>query len=499
MIKYIFVTINSIILFFYSMFFDGGAVSLSGNFPANMKPGTETTVDMVIKKGGMGGFAKLQVEVPAGFTIAEVESKGGTFSFANGMAKWIWTGVPSDPEFTVKFKLQADATASGEKAIGAKYSYIENNNKQVAEMPAVEIMVGDGTAAVAATPTTTSTEAKPVETPTVAAVTPTETKPVETPTVAATPAPTVATSSNAEPISPVSATRIITPGTTENDWNVNVTIKKPGIKGFARYSDNLPVGFNAKQGKTNGSSFSIADDKIKFVWVNVPTNDEVDISYTLVGSSATETFINGEFSYLENNQSKAYKMAQDKLEGPIAGNIKHTPTESVTPTETKPVETPTVAAVTPTETKPVETPTVAAVTPTETKPVETPTVAAVTPTETKPVENVNTSTQTNLENNTARKDGNVSYCVQIGAYTNNNVTASQLTGKYGFSETVRSEMAEGFNKFLIGKHEEYKPARDHRETARGKGVRGAFVAAYNGPKRITVQEALMLSNQKWYK
>ncbi len=493
MIKYLFVTINSLILFLYSLFLDGGAVTVSGNFPANMKPGTEVVVDLVVKKGGMGGFAKLQVEVPAGFTVAEVESKGGTFSFASGMAKWIWTGVPSDPEFTVKFKLQVDASTNGAKTIAAKYSYIENNNKQVSEMPPVEIMVGDGSAVAATSPTTTET--KPAETPTIAAVTPTE-----TPTVAATPTPTEpantnTVSSNAEPNSIVSGVRTVTKGTNENDWNINIVIKKPGIKGFARYSDNLPEGYSAKQGKTNGSSFSVADNKIKFVWVNVPTNDEVDISYTMSGSSNTDTYLNGEFSYLENNQSKAYKLPQEKFGAPMAGNIKHTPTETVavTPTETKPVETPTVAAVN--ETKPVETPTVAAVT--ETKPLETPTVAAVN--ETKPVENTTASTQTALENNTARKDGNVSYCVQIGAYTNSAVTASMLTGKYGFSETVRSEMAEGFNKFLIGKHEEYKPARDHRETARGKGVRGAFVAAYNGPKRITVQEALMLSNQKWYK
>jgi hypothetical protein len=87
--------------------------------------------------------------------------------------------------------------------------------------------------------------------------------------------------------------------------------------------------------------------------------------------------------------------------------------------------------------------------------------------------------------------------VQIGAYTNPQVSSSKLAGLYGISENIRSEMSGGFTKFMVGKHGEYKEARNHRETVKSKGVNGAFVAAYNGPSRITVQEALMISNQRW--
>jgi hypothetical protein len=468
MIKYLFVTINSIALFFYSLFFDGGAVTLNGNFPSNMKPGTEAVIDLVVNKGTMGGFAKLQVEVPEGFTVAEVDSKGGTFSFATGMAKWIWTGVPSDAEFTVKFKLQVDASVNGTKTIAAKYSYVENNNKQVSEMAPAEIIVGDGSVAAV-------TETKAPETKTEA---PAETKTTEQPvanTETKTSEPITNPVSSNEPNSNVSAVRTVAAGGTPNEWNVNVVIKKAGIKGFARYSDVLPEGFTAKPGKTAGSSFSVADGKIKFVWVNVPTTDDIDISYTLAGNG--EATLNGEFSYLENNQSKSYKLSPEKITGAVAVN-------------NPPVETKTETAVSPTETKTTETPSVAV---TETK-----TEAPVTPTETKTETKTETRTETPVETNTARA-GSVAYCVQIGAYQSSNVTASQLSKKYGFSESVRSEMADGFTKFLIGKHGEYKEARNHRETARGKGVNGAFVAAYNGPKRITVQEALMISNPKWYK
>ncbi|MBK7666083.1 MAG: hypothetical protein IPJ32_01315 [Sphingobacteriaceae bacterium] len=350
MIKYLFVTINSLALFFYSLFSDG-TVSVKGNFPSNIKPGTEVTAELIVNKGSMGGFAKLQIEVPEGVTVKEADSKGATFSFTGGIGKWIWTGVPSEAEFTVKLVLVADANVSGTKTIGAKYSYVENNNKQIVEMPLTEVVFGEGSA-----------------TPVVNAAEPTTQPVVNTPTVEPTttaktaePTPTIATGD--EPNSLVTVSRTITKGATANDWMINLKIKKDGIKGFARYSDVLPAGFTAKQDKINGGSFSVADGKIKFVWVNVPTEPELEISYVLSGTHKDNINLEGEFSYLESNQSKFYKLQAEKLplfEAPVTETKTETPvtttqpvteTKTVTPaTETK-TETPVTTTQPVTETK----------------------------------------------------------------------------------------------------------------------------------------------------
>ena len=91
----------------------------------------------------------------------------------------------------------------------------------------------------------------------------------------------------------------------------------------------------------------------------------------------------------------------------------------------------------------------------------------------------------------------VAYRVQIGAF-NNAIASSVLTRKFNVTENIKSEMAEGFSKFMIGGYNTYKDARTNREKMINKGCRSAFVVAYNGPKRITVQEALMITNQKWF-
>ena len=90
--------------------------------------------------------------------------------------------------------------------------------------------------------------------------------------------------------------------------------------------------------------------------------------------------------------------------------------------------------------------------------------------------------------------------VQIGAFTKQTVSAQRLQKKFKITEQITSEMQNGFSKFMIGSHEQYKDARDHREQVKAtNGVKSAFVVAYNGVKRITVQEALMITNQKWFK
>ncbi len=464
MIKYLFVTINSIALFFYSLFLDNGTVSIKGNFPTNIKPGTEVTAELIVNKGTMGGFAKLQIEVPEGVSVKESDSKGATFSFAAGIGKWIWTGVPSDAEFTVKFILVADASVSGTKQIAAKFSYIENNNKQIVEMPPVEVIFGEGS-----TPVVNASE--PTTQP-VVNTTPT----VETTTAKTESTPTVSTGD--EPNSRVTVVRTISKGATANDWNINLKISKDGIKGFARYSDLLPEGFTAKQDKVNGSSFSVADGKIKFVWVNVPAETELEISYVLSGTYK-EMNLEGEFSYLESNQSKFFKLQPEKLP------------RYETPTETPVANTQTVAETPVANTQTVaETPVANTQTFAETPVANTKTVAET------PVANTQTVAETPVTE-TTKSNSNVSYCVQIGAYTNAAVSSSKLAGIYHISEKIRSEMAGGFTKFMVGKYGEYKSARNHREDVKGKGVNDAFVAAYNGPSRITVQEALMISNQKW--
>ena len=179
MIKPLIIIFNTLSVFLFSFFFGDTPVSVSGNFPKNVNVATEFVAEIKVNKGSVGGFAKLQLEVPQGFSVKELDSKSGNFSFANNIAKIIWKAMPGDAEFVVKFTLSADATAAGNKTIASKFSFVNNNNKEVVEMTPAEIMVGDGSAATPVVTTPVTTE--PVATvPATVAETPVNTTPTTT-------------------------------------------------------------------------------------------------------------------------------------------------------------------------------------------------------------------------------------------------------------------------------------------------------------------------------
>lgn len=441
-------------------------ITVTSNIPKNIKPGQEVPIEITVAKGAMSGFAKLQLDLPEGISVKEGDSRGANFNYTEGLAKWVWSNLPTDENLLVKCTLVASAGFSGTKTIGGKYSYVENNGKKVVEMVPQEITSGEGSPVAAETPTVNNSGSSTV-----------------TPFGNVTPG-----DSNSEPEGEITAKRTITPGANEGEYIVELRISKLMTKGFARYSDDIPADITAKSIKTEGASFSVSDGKLKFVWVAVPTQEFLDISYTLSGVK-NKIQLNGEYSYLEQNQSKTYNLKPEMIgTGSDALAVNSNTTGSETPstnTETK-TSTPETNTVT-------ETPTVAS-TPTE-NPVntntETPatnTQVAVTPTE-------------NPVNETLPKtEGNINYYVQIGAFTNSSVDARRLAKKFSVSENIKSEMAGGFSKFMVGDHTEYKNARDHREKMRNSNkINSAFVVAYNTGKRITVQEALMISNQKWFR
>jgi cell division protein FtsN len=151
--------------------------------------------DVKINKGALGNFAKYQLDVPVGYVISIVDAKGGNFTFENQRAKIVWVSVPSEPEFTIKLKVQANSGATNPGTFLQKFYYLENNEKKEMEAAPAIINIGGSIAVAANTPTetkpvtttpvettqvTTPTETKPVEIKPVTTSTPVETKPVTT-------------------------------------------------------------------------------------------------------------------------------------------------------------------------------------------------------------------------------------------------------------------------------------------------------------------------------
>src|SRR5690606_11506337 len=129
----------------------GNDVSVVQDMPARMEPGTEMRVVVTVNKAQVNGFAKLQIDLPEGFTAAAIETRGASFTFADGKAKFIWMALPTQPSFKVSYTLSASAGLSGSFPVTARLSYIEDNERKTVDMVPATLIV-EGGAAVASTP-----------------------------------------------------------------------------------------------------------------------------------------------------------------------------------------------------------------------------------------------------------------------------------------------------------------------------------------------------------
>lgn len=444
---------NTFALLIYKLFF-ADVVTITQNIPSSVNPGSEFVVELTINKGSNSGFAKLQQELPAGFTAIEDKNNGATFTFNNQSVKLIWMSLPSDKEFKVSYKVKVDAAMSGTQNITGKFSYVADNVKQTAEIAAASVAVGTPSAA-------TPPPAEPAKTQPITPTQPTTTIPSTA--VATTPAtsPATVTTSTGEQLVIDCFRKASETTSSPGEFPVEVTIKKGNLGGFAKFIETLPTGFTATVIEAKGAAFSFVDQKVKFVWGTLPSDAEFKISYKVSAAPnlSGEQIIEGVFSFIDNDQTKKYVLPQTsvKIGAPTTDVIASTPPPATSkPAEEKPkAQSPVVAKAEPKVPK---------------------TVAATT---------------------MPAGQGNVNYKVQILALRNEK-NVSTVATILNVNETISTEMAEGFTKYTVGQHNEYKMARDARNQL-PQAVVAPFVTAYNQGRRITVQEALMITSQKWFR
>lgn len=191
-----------------------GQVTLTTNMPASLSSGSNTDFEVKINKGSVANFAKYQMDVPAGVTISEVDSKSGNFTFENNRAKIVWVSVPSEAEFTLKFKVNVSSSAPPEGAVIQKFYFLENGAKKEVEAEALNVQFG-GSATPKNTSATTTQPAKtePAKTTQPVATNPTKTEPAKTEPVKTEPVKTEP--AKAEPVN-TSVASTATPATTSS-------------------------------------------------------------------------------------------------------------------------------------------------------------------------------------------------------------------------------------------------------------------------------------------
>ncbi len=83
-------------------------------------------VNILINKEDKSHFAKIEEQIPEGYTAIEMVNRGGIFSFSDQKARIIWKNLPMERNFLVSYRIIPDEEREILPAISGEFSYMHN-------------------------------------------------------------------------------------------------------------------------------------------------------------------------------------------------------------------------------------------------------------------------------------------------------------------------------------------------------------------------------------
>lgn len=428
-------------------------VTVDIRVPEEVTAGTEFQVTILLDKGNLQSFSRFQQKIPYGLKASPGINANADFTFKDNRVRLIWLHLPEENMFEVTYSIAVNERLKGDFNIGGTFSYIENNERYTVEFPVKTIKIN--------------------------------------------PSPNIDPSlivdiddyqnSMYHDIRPEGDDRRIIcirekADLTDsgNEIIVKLFVNKENKNRFAKIQENIPSGYTAVPMQRGGGIFTQKGTIIKFLWMNLPDEKDFVVSYKLIpqnGASISSLGLKGTFSYMEGENTITLPIVERDID-----------VENITEIQLLEIlaslkDEPQLAQVT-------ETVQQQEIIPDE---IETPTEVITE----KTTNNTQQSHRWNKSYLLEPEEG-IYYRVQIAA-GHTPVNIRRYFKKYKIKEDIKTEMHDGWHKYSIGSFRVYKDARDYRvKIWNTTTIDDAFVSAYNEGTRITVQEALMVVNQKWY-
>jgi hypothetical protein len=239
---------------------------------------------------------------------------------------------------------------------------------------------------------------------------------------------------------------------------VEVNINKGIIEGFGLLEITLPLDTKAEAVELNGASFTIENGKIRIVWMRMPNDPELKLTFNLIHLKANGEPIAlslvGNFSHIENNYRKDVAFESN-------GSDSNTPLEAKSPELTADATIHSEQAPPPSQELTLQT---------------------------------NKPDNKNIQSEVVKQTNNeLTFRVQILA-SHKVVDKTFLSRFYGFKNAFNIEHHNGWEKYVTGDFKNLEEARQLRQeiALAHPLLPGPFVTAYKGNERISVTEALQL-------
>ena len=499
MAKTFLISMNLIIVFALKIFF-GGDVKIEQKMQDTIKPGETLNVTLEITKGDREGFAKWQQTLPSGFVASSVEMNGATFSFKNQEIKVIWMEIPKSETFSIQYKIETSETVNGEHNLSGKFSFIEENERRDVNSELFILTIdGEALADNSNSETEEVEEQKEInDTELVYAKEPEPTDPVEIINEdekvnnAKDTANRASTSSKSNAKTPKSVENGLIAITREvkhiegGNYEVTLIIDKSDLASFGKIEDYLPPNYTATALENEEGIFSFKNNVMKILWMTLPQDKSFKVKYALHSSSddLDSSLVHGVFSFLNKDHSIQVKISPTKFRNfLVTEQLANSETYNSSTTEDNEV----VENGSDNQDVTSDTPDLENNQSQESAVIE-------------PSEVVSDEKLVEQITNIPAPETAVAYKIQIAA-SHKEVNQQYFIERHNIKETVTIEFHETWYKYTVGSFPVYKQARDKRNQvwADNNKINDAFVTAYNSGERISVQEALMISQQKWFK
>ena len=430
MIKTSLLAVNFIGILFAGLFTTDDVI-VENNIPTLLSPGQKQEVQVVINKGEVQGFSKMELSLPMGLTATPGDTKGGSFTFSGQKAKFVWMTLPTEASFTVTYFIESAENLEGNYSIDGTFSYVKENKREDIRIPSRSVNV--------------QKQLSP------------------TPEEVAQTMPGVKVE---EEVVDMVCERTISK-ISDTEYEIGLTVRNNIIQGtLARLLETVPEMCTTETGNAGGATVTQQGNTIKFVWFEAPNANEFSCSYKISCTESTAPTISGVFSYVLNGDP--YDLPVIAKGDTPSDPVVHTPVSSL-PVPHQPDDT------------------------------------QVADNNTNNSNGADQEPSTTADKNPEKgvtsipsPETGITYKVQILA-AHRIVNKTFMKKTYNFNESFNIENHEGWVKYTTGKYSEYGDARDARERMKSdyNTLPGPFVTAYNDGERITVQEALLISQQSW--
>lgn len=442
--------LNLLGIFLFSWFIDQ-EIEVKMNTPTEVQAGESFRVDLSIEKGSIQSFSRYIQDLPYGLTAERISTANADFSFEEQRVRLIWLKLPADNLITVSYSIIVDKRLKGNFELKGEFAFVEENQRRSLKVFSEHSI-------------------KIIPSPDIAESLIVDINDFEQ--------MLWETGQSPDEFNKLAVTRSDPVKSGDYQYKIELLIRKGDLSKFAKIEEKIPVGYRAIEGDSQGGIFSFNRGVAKILWMNLPQQSNFIVSYNIIpdpGKFIENMNHSGTFSYISGgNNTEIIVIEQKKDE--LADNFTERIPGQVDTGEKLPVEVKDFVIDEKQET-----------------------------TEIAVVDNI---TVVNLEipfdeslnegELLQPKDG-IYYRVQLSA-GHSEVNIEKYFRNRNISDEVKMEYHDGWRKYSTGSFGVYKDARDYRvkiwETT---PIDDAFVSAYSDGRRITVQEALMVTNHRWYR